>query len=154
MAGPKVRRDICDAVARSFTVQFEPGVVVRPRPKPSCLRRHRTLVQTVLQVQAQMAMPPPVRWGGLVRRAAGVVVRPRPKLCCLRRHRLPLCSGSQIVCRRSRSRQLLLSMQPSHVAPRVGLNLGGHAVVPCPSARCRGNSQIAQLNLYGGNNRK
>ena len=53
MAGPKVRRDICDAVARSFTVQFEPGVVVRPRPKPSCLRRHRTLVQTVLQVQAQ-----------------------------------------------------------------------------------------------------
>ena len=33
MAGPKVRRDVCDAVARSFTVQFEPGVDVRPRPK-------------------------------------------------------------------------------------------------------------------------
>ena len=49
---------------------------------------------------------------------------------------------------------ILLFMRPYHVAPRVVLNLGGHTVVPCPGARCRGNYQIAQMDLYGGDNRK
>ena len=45
-------------------------------------------------------------------------------------------------------------MRPYHVASRVGLNPGGHAVVPCPGARCHGNYQIAQMDWYGGDNRK